>query len=69
MEDLINQLVSAAKTRIKTQGEFDPELIPDIADEVIDEFSRDGLISDDEDIEVLKAELINRLKNLNEDSH
>ena len=70
MEDLINELVSAAKTRIQTQGEFDEFLLPDIANEVIDEFTRDGLISDDEDIEVLKVELINRLKNLNnEDSH
>ena len=70
MEDLINELVSAAKTRIQTQGEFDEFLLPDIADEVIDEFTRDGLINDDEDIEVLKVELINRLKNLNnEDSH
>ena len=70
MEDLINELVSAAKTRIQTQGEFDEFLLPDIADEVIDEFTRDGLISDDEDIEVLKVELISRLKNLNnEDSH
>ena len=70
MEDLINELVSAAKTRIQTQGEFDEFLLPDIANEVIDEFTRDGLISDDEDMEVLKVELINRLKNLNnEDSH
>ena len=70
MEDLINELVSAAKTRIQTQGEFDEFLLPDIANEVIDEFTRDGLISDDENIEVLKVELINRLKNLNnEDSH
>ena len=70
MEDLINELVNAAKTRIQTQGEFDEFLLPDIANEVIDEFTRDGLISDDEDIEVLKVELINRLKNLNnEDSH
>lgn len=70
MEDLINELVSTAKTRIQTQGEFDEFLLLDIANEVIDEFTRDGLISDDEDIEVLKVELINRLKNLNnEDSH
>ncbi len=69
MEDIINQLVSAAKNRMQTQGEFSAELIPDVADEIIDEFSRDGLISDDEDIEVLKAELINRLKNSNENSH
>ena len=70
MEDLINELVSATKTRIQTQGEFDEFLLPDIANEVIDEFTRDGLISDDENIEVLKVELINRLKNLNnEDSH
>ena len=69
MEDLINELVSSAKTRIQTQGEFDKFLLPDIADEVIDEFTRDGLISNDEDTEVLKVELINRLKNLNEDSH
>lgn len=63
MEDLINQLVSAAKNRMQTQAEFSADLLPDIADEIIDEFSRDGLISDDEDIEVLKAELINRLQN------
>ena len=69
MEDLIKELVSAAKNRIQTQGEFSSELIPNMADEIIDEFSRDGLISDDEDIEVLKAELINRLKNFNENSH
>lgn len=69
MEDLINELVSAAKTRMQTQAEFGAALVPEIADEVIDEFSRDGLISDDEDVEVLKVELINRLKNLNEGSH
>ncbi len=69
MEDLINELVSAAKIRMQTQGEFSIELIPDVADEVIDEFSRDGLISDDEDVEVLRAELINRLKQINENSN
>lgn len=64
MEDLINELMSAARNRMQTQGEFDAALLPDIADEVIDEFSRDGLISDDEDVEALKAELISRLRNL-----
>lgn len=69
MEDLINELISAAKNRIQTQAEFSADLLPEIADEVIDEFSRDGLINDDEDIETLKAELISRLKNSNENSN
>lgn len=68
MEDLINELFSAAKNRIQTQSEFNADLLPEIVDEVIDEFSRDGLINDDEDVEVLKAELINRLKQSNENS-
>lgn len=68
MEDLINELFSVAKNRIQTQAEFDVNLIPEVVDEVIDEFSRDGLINDDEDVEVLKAELINRLKQSNENS-
>ncbi len=68
MEDLINELLSAARNRIQTQAEFDVNLIPEIADEIMDEFSRDGLINDDEDVEVLKAELINRLKQSNENS-
>lgn len=68
MEDLINKLIGVAKNRIQTQAEFSADLLPEIADEVIDEFSRDGLISDDEDVEALKAELISRLKNSNENS-
>ncbi|MBI2465985.1 MAG: hypothetical protein HYV66_02010 [Candidatus Sungbacteria bacterium] len=69
MEDLINELVSAAKNRMQTQAEFSVDLLPEIVDEVIDEFSRDGLIDDDEDVEALKAELISRLKNINENSN
>ncbi len=68
MEDLINELFNAAKNRMQTQAEFDVNLLPEIVDEVMDEFSRDGLINDDEDVEVLKAELINRLKQSNENS-
>lgn len=64
MEDLINQLVSAARNRMQTQAEFSPELLPEIADEVIEEFMADGLIDKDDDMDVLKAELINRLKNI-----
>ncbi|MBI2052580.1 MAG: hypothetical protein HY452_02200 [Parcubacteria group bacterium] len=69
MEDLINELVSAAKNRMQTQAEFSVDLLPEIADEVIDEFSRDGLIDDDEDVETLKANLVSRLKNINENSN
>ena len=69
MKDVINQLVSAAQNRMQTQAEFSVDLLPEIADEVIDEFSRDGLIGDDEDVETLKAELVSRLKNINENSN
>ena len=69
MKDVINQLVSAAKNRMQTQAEFSVDLLPEIADEVIDEFSRDGLIGDDEDVETLKVDLVSRLKNINENSN
>lgn len=61
--DIIAELVSASRLRMQTQGEFSSELISEVVDEVIDEFMRDGLITDDEDIEVLKAEIKGRLEN------
>lgn len=60
--DLMSELVEAARTRIQTQGEFGSEDVGNVVDEVIDEFTRDGLIDDDENVEALKAELIGRLK-------
>jgi hypothetical protein len=61
-KNLVQELLGAARIRMQTQGEFTPELIAEITDEVIDEFMRDGLITDDEDIEVLKTELRERLE-------
>ena len=61
-KNLIQELLGAARLRMQTQGELTPDLTLEIVDEVIDEFMRDGLITDDEDIEVVKAELRERLE-------
>ncbi len=61
--NLITKLVQASKNKIQTQGEFSRDLITEVVDEVIDEFMRDGLITDDEDTAVLAVEVKNRLEN------
>jgi len=62
--ELIGELMSVVLRKIETQGDFptDAGAIEDIVEEVLDEFLHDGLITDDTDINVLKAEMINRLK-------
>jgi len=62
-KDLITQLTDAVLRRTQTQGEYSPELLDEIADELIDEFMRDGLITDDDDTETLKTDVIDRVKN------
>jgi hypothetical protein len=61
-KDIVTQLADAARSRMQTQGEFSPALLEEIADELIDEFMRDGLITDDDDIETLKTDVIDRVK-------
>ncbi len=62
--ELISELMSVAQRKIQTQGQFlaDAGALEDIADEVIDEFRHDGLLTDDADIAGLRAELIGRLR-------
>lgn len=47
---------------MQTQGEFSQYLLDDMIDEIIDEFMRDGLITDDEDVAVVKVEVKKRLE-------
>lgn len=49
---------------MQTQGEFSPNLLDDLVDEILDEFMRDGLITDDEDIAAIKVEVRKRLENI-----
>jgi len=59
---LVEELVQAAQLRMQTQGEFSQYLLDDMIDEIIDEFMRDGLITDDEDVAVVKVEVKKRLE-------
>ena len=47
---------------MQTHAEFSRELIDEIVSELIDEFMRDGLITDDENIEGLKFSVKKRLE-------
>lgn len=59
---LVEELVQAAQLRMQTQGEFSQYLLDDMIDEIIDEFMRDGLITDDEDVAAVKVEVKKRLE-------
>ena len=59
---LVEELVQAAQLRMQTQGEFSQYLLDDMMDEIIDEFMRDGLITDDEDVAAVKVEVKKRLE-------
>lgn len=58
--ELITELMNVARRKIQTQGDFpgDEDAIEDIVDEVIDEFQHDGLMSDDEDVGLLRSAMI-----------
>lgn len=60
----MGELMSVARLKIQTQGEFpsDESAIENLVDEVINEFQQDGLITDDADVAVLRAEMIGRLQ-------
>lgn len=60
--NLVIELVNAARLRMQTQGEFSRFMITDMVEELIDEFMRDGLITDDEDVAVLKTAVVRRLE-------
>ena len=60
--NLIAKLLNTARLRIQAHGEFLPDMFEDIVDETIDEFMRDGLITDDANIEVIKREVVGRLR-------
>ncbi len=62
-KDLVTQLADAVLRRVQTQGEYSPELLDEVTEEVIDEFMRDGLITDDEDTETLQTDVMDRVKN------
>ena len=62
-KDIIVQLADAIMRRMQTQGEYSRELLEEITDEIIDEFMRDGLITDDEDTGTLKTDVMDRVQN------
>lgn len=64
-DTLVGKLLNVARLKVQMQGEFSRDMIPSIVEDVIDEFMREGLISDDENLEGLKIEVAKRLEQEN----
>jgi len=64
-DTLVGKLLNVARIKVQMQGEFSRDMIPSIVEDVIDEFMREGLIGDDENLEGLKIEVSKRLEEEN----
>ena len=60
--NLILEIVKVARIKIQNQGEFSPDMLEDVIEDVIDGFRREGIIIDDDNIENMKIEARARLE-------
>ena len=64
-DTLVGKLLNVARLKVQMQGQFSRDMIFSIVEDVIDEFMREGLIGDDENLEGLKIEVAGRLEQEN----
>ena len=58
MEQTLAEILEAVKMKMENQGEYSREAYRTYIEEAIDDFMRAGVISDDDDIEMMEDKLL-----------
>ena len=58
MEQTLAEILEAVKIKMENQGEYSREAYRTYIEEAIDDFMRAGVISDDDDIEMMEDKLL-----------
>jgi len=67
MDIEINELFSAARDKMETQGLFSREAYYEAIDEVLEEFQNDGLITDDDNTPEVREQLRKKWEEIEKD--
>lgn len=60
MEQTLSEILEAVKVKMENQGEYSREAYRTFVEEAIDDFVRAGVITDDDDVEMMEEKLMFR---------
>lgn len=58
MDEITSEIYDLVKTKVEEQGAYDPDSYEELVDEAIDYFLERGKLSDEENLELIKTELM-----------
>ena len=64
MEQTLNEILDAVKIKMNNQGDYSREAYENFIDEAISDFMKKGILTDDDNTEMMKDKLILQYKNI-----
>ena len=64
MEQTLNEILDAVKIKMENQGNYSREAYKGFIDEAIDDFIKKGILTDDDNIEMMIDKLVSQYKDV-----
>ncbi|MDD4332533.1 MAG: hypothetical protein PHT51_00250 [Patescibacteria group bacterium] len=66
MEEIINEIIALTKKKMREQGGYDRDAYKQFVEETIEYYLEKGKLDDDENLELLETEILERWDNIKE---